>query len=99
MTTRAENELMTRIEGDAPMGRLMREHSWLPFAMSSHLSVGDAPLPVRLLGENYVAFRTEDGRIGFMDELCPHRRASLTLPVCRHTPAIPRVPITQLWSR
>ena len=32
MTTRAENELMTRIDGDAPMGRLMRENYWIPFA-------------------------------------------------------------------
>jgi len=79
MTTRAENELMTRIDGDAPMGRLMRENYWLPFALSAHLAIGAAPLPVRLLGENYVAFRDGDGRIGFLDELCPHRRASLTL--------------------
>ena len=34
---------------------------------------------MRLLGENYVAFRAEDGRVGFLDELCPHRRASLVL--------------------
>ena len=70
---------MTRIEGDAPMGRLMREHYWIPFALSAHLVHGDAPMPVRLFGENYVAFRAEDGRVGFLDELCPHRRASLLL--------------------
>jgi phenylpropionate dioxygenase-like ring-hydroxylating dioxygenase large terminal subunit len=57
----------------------MREHSWIPFAMSSHLVHGDAPMPVRLFGERYVAFRAEDGRIGFLDELCPHRRSSLLL--------------------
>src|SRR5262249_30629267 len=79
MTTREENDLMTRIEGDAPMGRLMRENYWIPFAMSSQLVHGDAPTPVRLLGDDYVAFRAEDGRIGFLDELCPHRRASLLL--------------------
>ena len=79
MTTTLENELMTRVEGDAPMGRLVREHSWIPFARSDQLAFGDAPLPVRLLGENFVAFRAEDGRIGFLDELCPHRRASLLL--------------------
>jgi phthalate 4,5-dioxygenase len=79
MTTQAENELMTRIEGGAPMGRLMREHYWIPFALSAHLVHGDAPLPVRLFGENFVAFRAEDGRVGFLDELCPHRRASLLL--------------------
>ena len=79
MTTRAENDLMTRIEGDAPMGRLMRANYWMPFALSAHLVHGEAPMPVRLFGENYVAFRAEDGRIGFFDELCPHRRASLAL--------------------
>ena len=79
VTTRAENELMTRIEGDAPMGQLMREHYWVPFAQSAHLVAGDGPLPVRLFGENYVAFRADDGRVGFLDELCPHRRASLVL--------------------
>jgi phenylpropionate dioxygenase-like ring-hydroxylating dioxygenase large terminal subunit len=36
-------------------------------------------MPVRLFGENYVAFRDTEGRIGFLDELCPHRRASLLL--------------------
>ena len=41
VTTQAENELMTRVEGDAPMGRLMRENYWIPFAMSSHLVHGD----------------------------------------------------------
>ena len=68
---------MTRVEGDAPMGRLMRDNYWIPFALSAHLVHGDAPMPVRLFGENYVAFRAEDGRIGFLDELCPHRRSSL----------------------
>ena len=79
MTTRAENELMTRIDGDAPMGRLMRENYWIPFGLSSQLAHGEAPMPVRLFGENYVAFRAEDGRVGFLDERCPHRRASLLL--------------------
>lgn len=79
MLTRAENERLTRVEGGAPMGRLMRENYWIAFALSSHLVPGGAPMPVRLLGENYVAFRAEDGRIGFLDEHCPHRRASLAL--------------------
>jgi phthalate 4,5-dioxygenase oxygenase subunit len=35
------------------------------------------PVRVRLLGENLVAFRDSDGRIGLLDEYCPHRRASL----------------------
>src|SRR5579875_3093499 len=70
---------MTRVEGDAPLGRLMRGHYWVPFALSSNLVAGDAPTPVRLFGDNFVAFRARDGRVGFLDELCPHRRASLLL--------------------
>ena len=79
MVTRAENDRMTRVEGDAPLGRLMRENYWIPFALSENLLAGDAPTPVRLFGENFVAFRAPDGRIGFFDELCPHRRSSLLL--------------------
>jgi phenylpropionate dioxygenase-like ring-hydroxylating dioxygenase large terminal subunit len=79
MITREQNERLTRIDGDAPMGRLMRENYWIPFALSSHLVHGEAPTLVRLFGQNYVAFRAQDGRIGFLDELCPHRRTSLTL--------------------
>jgi phthalate 4,5-dioxygenase len=79
MVTRAEDELMTRVEGDAPLGRLMRAHYWVPFALSDNLVAGDAPTPVRLFGEDYVAFRAPDRRIGFLDEHCPHRRASLAL--------------------
>lgn len=70
---------MTRVEGDAPLGRLMREHYWVPFALSANLSPGNPPAAVRLLGRNYVAFRAADGRVGFLDEHCPHRRASLVL--------------------
>ena len=79
MITAEENARLTRIEGDAPMGRLMRQNYWIPFALSSHLVHGEAPMLVRLFGESYVAFRAENGRIGFLDELCPHRRTSLTL--------------------
>jgi phthalate 4,5-dioxygenase oxygenase subunit len=31
------------------------------------------------LGEDLVAFRDDRGRVGLLDELCPHRRASLAL--------------------
>jgi phthalate 4,5-dioxygenase oxygenase subunit len=79
MITGWENDLMTRVEGEAPLARLMRENYWIPFALSENLVAGDAPTPVRLFGENFVAFRVEDGRVGFIDEYCPHRRASLAL--------------------
>ena len=45
MVTAAENELMTSVEGDAPLGRLMREHDWIPFALSENLTAGHPPTP------------------------------------------------------
>lgn len=79
MLTREENDLLTRVEGDAPMGGLMRRH-WLPVCLSEEVAeVDGTPARVRILGENLVVFRDSDGRVGVMDEQCPHRRASLAL--------------------
>jgi len=79
MLSHEDNYLMCRVEGDAPMGRIMRSH-WLPACLSEELPENDGkPVRVRLLGENLVAFRDTDGRVGVIDELCPHRRASLAL--------------------
>ena len=77
--TPEQNNLLTRVEGNAPMGALMRQHFWIPFTLSTQLEAGGAPMRARVLGEDYVAFRAEDGRIGFLDERCPHRGASLVL--------------------
>ena len=62
MLTHADNELLCRVEGDAPMGQLMRRH-WIPACMSEEVAEPDgAPVRVRLLGEDLVAFRdTTDG--------------------------------------
>lgn len=79
MLSHAQNELLVRVEGDAPMGRMMRQHYWIPACMSTQLEADGAPLRVRLLGQDYVAFRATDGRLGFFDEQCPHRGTSLVL--------------------
>ena len=79
MLTHEQNELLTRVEGDAPMGRLMREHYWIPALLSAQLEADGAPQRVRLLGEDHVAFRASDGRVGFFAEACPHRGCSLVL--------------------
>ena len=77
MMTAEENDLLCRVEGDAPMGALMRRH-WIPALLSEEIAEPDGkPVRVRLLGENLVAFRDTEGRVGILDELCPHRRASL----------------------
>ena len=79
MLTVEENELLCRVEGDAPMGQLMRQH-WIPAALSEQLVEPDGtPVSLRILGEDLVAFRDSDGRLGVLDARCPHRKASLVL--------------------
>jgi len=77
MLSREENELITRVGPDTPMGRTLRRY-WVPALLSSEIPEPDCPpARVRLLGEELIAFRDSQGRIGLLDELCPHRRASL----------------------
>lgn len=78
MLTAAENELITRTGAATPGGAFLRRF-WYPVLTSDDLVAGGAPLRVRLLGEELVAFRGTDGNVGLLDEACPHRRASLAL--------------------
>jgi phthalate 4,5-dioxygenase oxygenase subunit len=79
MLSAEDNDLLCRVEGDAPMGQLMRRH-WIPACLSEEVAERDgAPVRVRLFGEDLVAFRDSLGRLGIVDEHCPHRRASLAL--------------------
>lgn len=73
-----DNVLLTRVEGDAPMGKMLHRY-WHPVLRSARLEADGAPIRVRLLGKQFVAFRVTDGRVGFVDEACPHRCASLAL--------------------
>ncbi len=72
-----ENELLTRTGPETPMGDTLRRY-WIPALLTWELAQPDGP-PVRckLLGESLVAFRDTEGRIGLLDEFCPHRRVSL----------------------
>jgi len=77
MLTQAENDLLCRVEGDAPMGQLMRAH-WLPVCLSEEVEEPEGkPIRVEILGEKLVAWRDAEGRVGLVGEFCPHRKASL----------------------
>jgi phthalate 4,5-dioxygenase oxygenase subunit len=79
MLSKEENELLCRVEGSAPMGQLMRRH-WQPACLIEEVSEPDGtPVRARLFGEDLVVFRDTEGRVGVMDEYCPHRKASLAL--------------------
>jgi phthalate 4,5-dioxygenase oxygenase subunit len=74
----ADNEVLVRIEQDAPMAKLMRRF-WTPVLLSGDLESEGAPRRFKALGGNYVAFRDTRGDVGVLDENCPHRGASLAL--------------------
>ncbi|MBL8549557.1 MAG: aromatic ring-hydroxylating dioxygenase subunit alpha [Hyphomonadaceae bacterium] len=79
MLTKEDNDLLCRVGPGTPMGELMRRF-WMPAVMSEELPEPDGkPVKVRLLGEDLVAFRDTEGRVGLLDARCPHRRASMAL--------------------
>ncbi len=77
MLSKKENELLTQTGPGTPMGELFRRY-WIPAVLSEAIPVADSPpVQVRLLGEELVAFRDSQGRVGLLDEHCSHRGTSL----------------------
>jgi phenylpropionate dioxygenase-like ring-hydroxylating dioxygenase large terminal subunit len=77
MLSRQDNELVTNTDRGSPMGELFRRF-WLPVALSEELPGPDcAPLRVKIMGEDLIAFRDSDGRAGLVDAYCPHRGAPM----------------------
>jgi phenylpropionate dioxygenase-like ring-hydroxylating dioxygenase large terminal subunit len=76
MLSAQENALLTQTGTGTPMGDFVRRF-WLPFLLAEELLPDGPPLRVKLLGECLVAFRATDGRVGLVDEFCPHRRAPI----------------------
>jgi nitrite reductase/ring-hydroxylating ferredoxin subunit len=61
------------------MGEVMRRY-WLPILLEREVAEPDGePVRVQVLGERLVAFRDTTGRLGLIEEFCPHRRVSLWL--------------------
>jgi len=77
MFTEEDNEALTRVGPGTLMGDLMRRF-WMPILLPEELPVPDcAPVRVRVLGENLIAFKDTNGRLGLLDRYCPHRRVDL----------------------
>ena len=77
MLTQADNDALTRTGPGTLMGDLMRRY-WQPILLTSELPDADgAPIRVRHLGENLIAWRNTDGSVGLMQNACPHRGASM----------------------
>jgi phthalate 4,5-dioxygenase oxygenase subunit len=77
MFSREENELLTRVGPGTAMGNLMRRY-WIPALLSEEIPLPDCPpVRVRLLGEDLVAFRDSEGRVGLLGEHWSHPGTSL----------------------
>ena len=76
MLSREDNETLVRVGPGTPMGQLMRR-PWIPFLPAADLAIDGQPQRVKLLGEQLLAFRDSEGRIGLVDHACPHRGAPL----------------------
>jgi phenylpropionate dioxygenase-like ring-hydroxylating dioxygenase large terminal subunit len=77
MLSTEENELLCRVGPGTPMGELMRQY-WLPGLLSRELPTPDSdPRRIMLLGEQLIAFRDTNGKVGLIQNNCPHRGASL----------------------
>lgn len=78
MISKEQNDLMTRVGPEAPAGKLLRRY-WQPVALVDELE-GKRPVKaVKLMGQDFVLFRDEHGKLGMLDRDCPHRGADLAV--------------------
>jgi phenylpropionate dioxygenase-like ring-hydroxylating dioxygenase large terminal subunit len=77
MISQEENNLLTQTDSGMPCGELLRRY-WQPIALSEELPKGGAPLKVRILGEDLVLFRDDQGRPGLLGLHCSHRGTDLS---------------------
>jgi phenylpropionate dioxygenase-like ring-hydroxylating dioxygenase large terminal subunit len=76
MLSPEQNDLITRIGPGTPAGSLLRLY-WQPVALADELA-GNRPVKgVRLLGEDLVVFKDDNGRYGLIARACPHRGTDL----------------------
>jgi phthalate 4,5-dioxygenase len=77
MLSQADNEFLTRSGMGTPMGELLRRF-WMPALLSAELPERDGPpKKIKIMGEDLLAFRASDGRVGIVEPHCPHRGANL----------------------
>jgi phenylpropionate dioxygenase-like ring-hydroxylating dioxygenase large terminal subunit len=65
---------LTEVGAGTPMGELLRRY-WHPIGLSADAT--DTPRQVRVLGEDLILFRDQQGRAGLVYPHCAHRGTSL----------------------
>lgn len=76
MISAKENRRLTDVMRGSPAGFVLRSY-WQPAGLTEELTPDRPIVPVTLLGEALVLFRTEDGGYGLLGRHCPHRGADL----------------------
>ena len=76
MLTKAENDRLTLTGPDTIMGRVFRSY-WQPALLSRELIECGPQKRIKILGEEFLAFRDGDGNVGIIEPRCPHRGADL----------------------
>lgn len=70
------NDLINRVGPGTPGGDYIRRY-WHPVELSARVAPGGQPKQIRVLGEDLVLFRDQDGRAGVLGLHCSHRCVSL----------------------
>ena len=78
MLTAQDNQALTETGAETPMGQVFRRY-WQPVLLARELKEDGPPRRVRLLGEDFVAFRDSSGQVGVVEPACSHRGANLFL--------------------
>ncbi|MBX2825457.1 MAG: aromatic ring-hydroxylating dioxygenase subunit alpha [Gammaproteobacteria bacterium] len=76
MISQQLNHTLTQTGPATPAGEVLRRY-WQPAALSDELSGPRPVIPVKLLGEELVLFRDNQGELGLLKRHCPHRGADL----------------------
>ena len=83
MLSTKDNDYVSRVAPGTPMGNLFRRF-WMPAMLAEELPGPDCdPKRLRLLGEDLIAFKDSEGKVGVVDAYCPHRGAPLSLGFVR----------------
>jgi phenylpropionate dioxygenase-like ring-hydroxylating dioxygenase large terminal subunit len=76
MLSAEENRTLTETGPNTDMGRVFRSY-WQPVLLARELESDGAPQRIRLMGEDFIAFRDSHGQVGVVEPRCSHRGADL----------------------
>jgi 5,5'-dehydrodivanillate O-demethylase oxygenase subunit len=76
MLSAEQNRFLTEVGPGTPAGELLRRY-WHPIAVADDFSESKRTKRIRVLGEDLVLYRTDEGGYALVQEACAHRRVSL----------------------